>query len=202
MHNPVEQSLAYHGQTAHIRTFSHYNRLTHDGVIKWKYFPCDCPFVRRIHRSPVNSPHKGQWRGALVFFYVRQNKELGEQWWGWWFETPSHPLWRHCNVVTKIIVVYGKPNIILYLLIQQHLPDKCKFTRSLLKNIIGITRRVYGHLSIHIFLNDRFGIVCRLFTKCSVLIDSTFILQSYAELWRHIFILPQKVLRDILNFIT
>ena len=111
-------------------------------------------------------------------------------------------LWRHCNIVTKTIVVYGKPNIILYLLIQQHLPDTCKFTRNLLKNIIGITRRVYGHFSIHIFLNDRFGIVCRLFTKCSVFIDSTFILQSYVELWRHIFILPQKVLRDILNFIT
>ena len=25
------------------------------------------PFVRRIHRSPVNSPHKGQWHGALMF---------------------------------------------------------------------------------------------------------------------------------------
>ena len=24
------------------------------------------PFVRGIHRSPVNSPHKGQWRGALM----------------------------------------------------------------------------------------------------------------------------------------
>ena len=23
-------------------------------------------FVRGIHRSPVNSPHKGQWRGALM----------------------------------------------------------------------------------------------------------------------------------------
>ena len=36
---------------------------THDGVIKWKHFPRDWPFVRGIHRSPVNSPHKGQWRG-------------------------------------------------------------------------------------------------------------------------------------------
>ena len=26
-------------------------------------------FVRGIHRSPVNSPHKGQWRGALIFFW-------------------------------------------------------------------------------------------------------------------------------------
>ena len=40
--------------------------LTHDDVIKWKHFPRYWPFVRRIHRSPVNSQHKGQWRGALM----------------------------------------------------------------------------------------------------------------------------------------
>ena len=38
----------------------------HDDVIKWKHFPRYWPFVRGIHRSPVNSPRKGQWRGALV----------------------------------------------------------------------------------------------------------------------------------------
>ena len=38
----------------------------HDDVIKWKYFPRYWPFVRGIHRRPVNSPHKGQWRGALM----------------------------------------------------------------------------------------------------------------------------------------
>ena len=31
----------------------------HD-VIKWKYYTRYWPFVRGIHRSPVNSPHKGQ----------------------------------------------------------------------------------------------------------------------------------------------
>ena len=39
----------------------------HDDVIKWKHFPRYWPFVREIHRSPVNFPHKGQWRGALIF---------------------------------------------------------------------------------------------------------------------------------------
>ena len=38
----------------------------HDDVIKWKHFPRYWPFVRGIHRSPVNSPHKGQWRGYLM----------------------------------------------------------------------------------------------------------------------------------------
>ena len=38
--------------------------------MKWKHFPRFWPFVRGIHRSPVNSPHKGQWRGPLVFSLI------------------------------------------------------------------------------------------------------------------------------------
>ena len=112
----------------------------------WRYkmetFSALLASVRRIHRSPVNSPHKGQWQGALVFsliciwingsvnnrgagdlrrhrahhdvivmvpgqrpvkrsfdvfFDLRLNKRLSKQWWGWWFEKLSRPLWRHCN---------------------------------------------------------------------------------------------------------
>ena len=33
-----------------------------------------------------------------VFFDLRLNKRLSTQSWGWWFETPSRPLWRHCSV--------------------------------------------------------------------------------------------------------
>ena len=46
------------------------NNMLHDDVIKWKHFPRYWPFVRGIHRSPVNSPHKGQWRGALMFTLI------------------------------------------------------------------------------------------------------------------------------------
>ena len=42
----------------------------HDDVIKWKHFPRNWPFVRGIHRSPVHSPHKVQWRGALMFSLI------------------------------------------------------------------------------------------------------------------------------------
>ena len=41
-----------------------------DDVIKWKHFPRYWPFVRGIHRSPVNSPHKGRWRRALMFCLI------------------------------------------------------------------------------------------------------------------------------------
>ena len=44
--------------------------LYHDDVIKWKLFPRYWPFVRGIHRLPVTSPHRGQWRGALMFSFI------------------------------------------------------------------------------------------------------------------------------------
>ena len=59
--------------------------LSHDDVIKWKLFPRNWPYVRGIHRSPVNSPHKGQWRGALMFSLIcawinawLNNREVGD----------------------------------------------------------------------------------------------------------------------------
>ena len=42
----------------------------HDDFIKWKHFPRYWPVVSGIHRSPVNSSHKSQWRGALMFSLI------------------------------------------------------------------------------------------------------------------------------------
>ena len=57
----------------------------HDDVIKWKHYSCYWPFVRGIRRSPVNSPDKGQWRGALLFSLIcawinawANNREAGD----------------------------------------------------------------------------------------------------------------------------
>ena len=78
-------------------------KLHHDDVIKWKHFLSHWTFVRGIHRSPVTSPHKGKWRGALMFLVdLRLNKRLSKQSWGWWFETPSRSLWRHSNDTRKM----------------------------------------------------------------------------------------------------
>ena len=44
--------------------------ILHDDVIQWKHFPRYWPFVWGIHRSPVNSPHKGHWRKALMFSLI------------------------------------------------------------------------------------------------------------------------------------
>ena len=48
--------------------------------------------------SPVPGEFPAQrpvTRSLDVFFDLRLNKRLSKQWWGWWFETLSHPLWRH-----------------------------------------------------------------------------------------------------------
>ena len=42
----------------------------HDDVIKWKHFTRYWSFVRGIHRSPVNSPHKRQYSRALIFSFI------------------------------------------------------------------------------------------------------------------------------------
>ena len=70
---------------------NHWKQRVHDDVIKWKHFPRNWPFVRGIHRSPAVT-----W-SFDVFFDLRLNKRLSKQSWGWWFETLSCPLWRHCN---------------------------------------------------------------------------------------------------------
>ena len=56
-----------------------------DDVIKWKHFPRYWHFVRGIHRSPANSPYKGQWRGALMISLIcawingwANNREAGD----------------------------------------------------------------------------------------------------------------------------
>ena len=40
-------------------------------------------------------------RSFDVFFDLQPNKRLSKQWWCWWFETLSCPLWRHRNDVHR-----------------------------------------------------------------------------------------------------
>ena len=50
--------------------------------------------------SPVSVEFPAQRpvpRSFDVFCDLRLDKRLSKQTWGWWFETPSCSLWRHCN---------------------------------------------------------------------------------------------------------
>ena len=76
----------------------------HDDVIKWKHFPRYWPFVRGIHRSPVNSLHKGQWRGALMFSLICARIN------GWVNNREAGDLWRyrgHYDVIVMIRKLYS-----------------------------------------------------------------------------------------------
>ena len=71
-----------------------------DDVIKWKHFPRYWPFVRGIHRLPVNSSHKGQWRRALMFSFIWTN--------GWVNKRNAGDLVRYCYVF------FWKKNLCFY----------------------------------------------------------------------------------------
>ena len=85
--SPLKRRNQHQKPTIH-RPMFHVSRLPtsfHDDVIKWKHFPRYWPFVRGIHRSPMNSPHKGQWRGAFMFSLISaringwvNNREAGD----------------------------------------------------------------------------------------------------------------------------
>ena len=80
-----------------------YNCL-HDDIIKWKHFPRYMPLVRGIQRFPVNSPHKSQWRGALMFSLIcaRMN--------GWVNNVEAGDLRRH-RVHYDVIVMSSVPKL-------------------------------------------------------------------------------------------
>ena len=135
-----------------------------DDVIKWKLFPRYWPFARWIHRSPVNSPHKGQGHGALMFslIWAWMNKPLSKQLWGWWFETPSRSLWRHCNDVFHqnrpylhvLVVSTGQPlirSVILCSCISNIQENDIKWYMVMYCSLIAAHKRF---LSIHRLWSD------------------------------------------------
>ena len=66
------------------------------------------PFSALLALCAGNSPVTGEFPAQRPvtqsfddFFDMRLNKRLSKQAWGWWLETPSRPLWCHCNEATK-----------------------------------------------------------------------------------------------------
>ena len=74
----------------------------HDDVIKWKHFPRNWPFVRRIHRSRWIPHTKASDAELWCFLLSAPDWRLSKQPWGWWFQTPSWSLWRQSNVLLKL----------------------------------------------------------------------------------------------------
>ena len=77
---------------------------THDVVIKWKHFPRYWHFVLGINRSPVNSPQKGQWRGALIFSLICARIN------GWANNGDARDLRRHLAHYDVIVMTNSNSN--------------------------------------------------------------------------------------------
>ena len=77
----------------------HVKSVTHDDVMKWKHYPRYRPLMRNIHRSPVISPHKGQWRGALMFSLICVWTN------GWVSNRDAGDLKRHCDYYDVMVMI-------------------------------------------------------------------------------------------------
>ena len=73
-------------------------------------------------------------RSFDVFFDLRLNKRVSKQSWGWWFETPSHPLWRHCNVSQASLATFRCP----FKMADKMVDAICKFCRHLKCSILSL----------------------------------------------------------------
>ena len=83
----------------------------HDDVIKWKHIPRYWPFVRGIHRSTANSPHKDQWRGALMFSLICARLNC------WVNNRDAGDLKRHRAYYDVIVMWWLLPSLHLYSLV-------------------------------------------------------------------------------------
>ena len=72
------------------------------------FFPRYWPFVRGYHRSPVNSPHKGQWRGTLMFSLICASIN------GWVNNHEAGDLRRHRAHYDVTVMTYHKYNHSVY----------------------------------------------------------------------------------------
>ena len=71
-----------------------YSPMSYNGVMKCIHFPCHWPFVRAIHRSPMDSPHKSQWRGALMFSLICAWINVWANNLDMWFDVTSFPFFN------------------------------------------------------------------------------------------------------------
>ena len=82
-------------------------RLGNSKIVLWCHHDMEIfshcwHFMRRNHRWPVDSPHKGPvMQSFLVFFDDSLNKLLIKQLCCWWSKTP----WHSCDVTLIILLV-------------------------------------------------------------------------------------------------
>ena len=91
-----------------------------------------------------NSPVTGEFpaqrpvtRSFEVFFDLRLKKRLSKQSWGWWFETLSRPLWRHCNVWSMIA-------LLLFITAERFVHNLLLVDQPMVECVSGLLQRNFG----------------------------------------------------------
>ena len=139
---------------------------SHDDVIKWKHFPRYWPFVRRIHRSPVNSPHKGQWRGALIFSLICvwingwvNNREVGDM----------RRYRAHYDVTVMTWIIWRRDtngiNDLVYHLILWWLVAYSTLSNSMSLSIwtlVTIKKNIAKNMKFHFQENAQENVICKM----------------------------------------
>ena len=94
-----DSMLAYHQLDPHEHILSiQVNMMTSsNGSVFRVTGPLCGEFTGHRSQRPVT-------RNFDAFFDLRLKKRLSKQSWGWWFETPSRSLWRHCNEIVVISI--------------------------------------------------------------------------------------------------
>ena len=82
-------------------------RGIHDDAIKWKHFPRYWPCVWGIHRWPVDSPCKGQWRGALMFSLICTWTNI---WVNNWDAGDLRRRCTHYDITVMLAMIGGSPH--------------------------------------------------------------------------------------------
>ena len=116
-----------------------------------------------------NSPVTGEFPAQRpvkqsfdVFFDLRLNKWLIKQSWDWWFETPSRPLWRHCNAL--------HPK-------QGHIPTQIQGTQSYK------TRISFLSLSPFLWRDCAHSLLAKFYMCASIILTGTWIRISSFDLF-------------------
>ena len=126
------------GMQARIKSTSKHNqRKTKrilSGMYSWWRHQMDT-FSALLALFVGNYPATGEFpvqrsvtRSFDVFFELLLNKRWSKQSWGWWFETPSSSLWRHCNDIIALLCAV--------------------FQTNLTNEIVLLTRQIYWALSL------------------------------------------------------
>ena len=119
---------------------------SHNDVIKWKHFPRYWPFVRGIHRSPVNSPRKGQWRGALMFTLICTRIN------GWVNNCEAGDLRRN-RAHYDVIVMRGIMGCYRIIQTRAHIVNTCIFMLHRILNRVSTRFDTFSPLFTHWCLN-------------------------------------------------